>query len=87
MWRVSLLGGAKMNITIKDGAVVVDEGPGGNYVRALERMLRKRKVREGVFQVDVYHDGWCKFRTGKCNCKPDITAIELEVKGMDQADD
>ncbi len=51
----------------------------GYKERVLE-MHRKGTVKPGeVSIIDVRHDSWCSiWRTGTCNCSPDIEVREVQ---------
>jgi hypothetical protein len=48
-------------------------GQGGNYVAKLAALARTLPS-TGSHIVDIAHDRWCLiYRTGYCNCNPDVT--------------
>jgi len=50
------------------------EGPGGNYMRKLERMWAEGKIPRGqAYYLTILHEGECAIFGGKpCDCDADI---------------
>ena len=65
-----------MKITVEEGVIIKDEGPGGNYEDIVLDLVAEKAIPDGVVEVIVLHDGWCTFRKGPCSCNPDVEVVE-----------
>ena len=54
--------------------LLLEDAPGGNYVRKLARLVEKHpELRGRASAVIIRHDDWCAIYSGRpCNCDPDV---------------